>query len=170
MAIPLFMLTICVPLLITGLFAHHIRLPIRISSLPPHEPLPPLTYTFVEDVVAVDGGGRLAFRQAWRERYEASAVLRKLLRDLAIAWGLSGSVAAGAFLAICWTSADDVGYGISYGVPWLWAMAGAWATVHWVRRELRREEREWDRGEVHKETSLHIRDSRTMTQENEPKV
>ncbi|KAF8579714.1 hypothetical protein K439DRAFT_1654493 [Ramaria rubella] len=172
MAIPLFMITICLPLLITGLFAHHIRFPLRVSSLPAYEPLPPGTFTLVEDIVAVDGGGRLPFREAWRARYEASAVMRKLLRDLAIFWGLSGSFAAGGFIAISWTSSDDIGYGIAYGVPWLWAITCAGATALRTRRELDREEREWGGDTGHVEKSLHIRRSPPPAQagETEPKV
>lgn len=157
MAIPLFMLTVCVPMTISGLFPRTFRLPIRISSFPPYHLLPPLTYTIVEDVVAVDGGGRLEFRQAWRRRYEESLVMRKLLRDLALFWGISGNIVAGGFIALAWTVSDDIGYGISYGLPWLWAIVCALVTIWWVRKELEREGREWgDREHVHKEKALNL--------------
>ena len=56
MALPCFMLVFCIPLLITGIWDRHLRVPFRVSSLPANELLPPLTYTITEDVVAVDGG------------------------------------------------------------------------------------------------------------------
>jgi len=143
MALPLLMLSFCVPLLVTGLFPHKIRLPLRISSFPPYVPLPPLTYTLLEDVVAVDGGGHLAFRTALAKRYEHSIRFRKLMRDTAIFWGLTGCVCAAAFIAVAWTTTDDIGYGISYGLPWLWAMIASAITVWWVDKELIKEREEW---------------------------
>ncbi|KIJ27518.1 hypothetical protein M422DRAFT_190877 [Sphaerobolus stellatus SS14] len=162
MALPCLMITICLPLLLTGLFPHRIRMPFRVSSLPSYEPLPPLTYTYVEDIVAVDGGGGLQFRHAWRERYEASTVMRKLLRDMALFWGFGGTLIAGALIAIAWTTAQDVGYGIGFGVPWIWAFVWTPVTVWWSRKELARERREWESAPqlAHREVSLHIKEGK----------
>jgi hypothetical protein len=66
LALPCVMITLCLPLLLTGLFPHMIRLPIRVSSFPHWTPLPPLAYVYVEDVIAVDGGGATEFRQVCR--------------------------------------------------------------------------------------------------------
>lgn len=63
MALPCTMLVLTLPLLITALLPYCVRLPWRVSSFPPHQPLPPLGYCYVEDVVAVDGGGCTEFRQ-----------------------------------------------------------------------------------------------------------
>ncbi|TCD71683.1 hypothetical protein EIP91_005449 [Steccherinum ochraceum] len=156
MALPLFMLAICIPMVISSL-DHNFRLPFRISSFPPYHPLPPLTYTIVEDVIAVDGGGGLEFRQAWRHRYEASRVLRILLRDVGMFWGISGILVAGACIAVAWTTNDDIGYGIGYGIPWLWAFVCTPITIVWAKRELERERREWhDVVHVHREKPLHL--------------
>ncbi|KAH8091694.1 hypothetical protein BXZ70DRAFT_1011098 [Cristinia sonorae] len=156
MALPCFMLTMCIPMFISSL-PREFRLPVRISSFPPYHPLPPLTYTLVEDIIAVDGGGLLEFRQAWRHRYEASRVMRKLLRDLGIFWGLSGIIVAGACIAVAWTTSSDIGYGIGYGIPWLWAFVCTAITVAWVHVELERERREWhDVVRVHREKPLHL--------------
>ena len=87
MALPCFILCFSIPLALTGIFDRRIRVPFRVFSLPAYQPLPPLTYTLVEDVVGVDGGGHLAFRHAWRHRYDASRIVRGLLRVTAIAWG-----------------------------------------------------------------------------------
>jgi len=157
MALPCFMLAICIPMFISGLFPRSFRLPFRISSFPPYHVLPPLTYTIVEDIIAVDGGGGLEFRQAWRHRYEESRVMRKLLRDIALVWGTTGIVAASAFIAISWNVSDDIGYGISYGLPWLWAFLCTFITIWWTRKELRREEMGWaDVRKVHREKHLDL--------------
>ncbi|KAI0030587.1 hypothetical protein K488DRAFT_24919, partial [Vararia minispora EC-137] len=150
MALPCVMITFGLPLLITGLFPNKIRLPVRVSSLPSGRPLPPLVYMYVEDIVAVDGGGGQAFRQAWRTRYEESRVMRKIVRDCSVAWGLSGVLLGGAFIAIDWSIDVDPAYGISYGLPWLWAFTAAGATAVFVSRGLERERREWVAPKVHK--------------------
>ena len=161
MALPCFMLSFCIPMLISGLFPSHFRLPFRVSSFPPRHPLPPLTYTLVEDVIAVDGSGGLEFRQAWRYRYEASRVMRKMLRDVALFWGTTGILIAIALIIVAWMSSHDVGYGVGYGIPWLWAFVSTGITIFWVRKELDRERREWgDHLNVHREKPLHLVESR----------
>ncbi|KAK7676645.1 hypothetical protein QCA50_020388 [Cerrena zonata] len=161
MALPCFMLAFCIPMFISGLFPSHFRLPFRVSSFPPRHPLPPLTYTLVEDVIAVDGGGGLEFRQAWRYRYEASLVMRTLLRDLALFWGISGVLIAIALIIVAWMTSHDIGYGLGYGMPWLWAFASTGITIVWVRKELERERKEWgDLVHVHREKPLHLVESR----------
>lgn len=158
MALPCFILVMCIPMLISGIFPNHFRMPFRVSSFPAGHVLPPLTYTIVEDVVAVDGGGLLEFRQAWRSRYEASRVMRKLMRDIALLWGISGVLVGGALIAIAWTTAEDVGYGLGYSMPWLWAMVLTVATIVRVKLELERESREWEDVTVHKEKPLHLKE------------
>ena len=171
MALPCTMLVLTLPLLLTGLAPYRVRLPWRVSSFPARQPLPPLGYCYVEDVVAVDGGGRTEFRevrhlsspppslsipvclfilsngtdpQAWRTRYEESQPIRHLIHHLSLTWGLTGTLLAGALLAACWAAPSiDTAYGLGYGVPWLWAFLGGAASVTWVRMELRRERREW---------------------------
>lgn len=156
MALPCMMLTICIPMLITGIWVHDIRVPFRVSSLPPRAILPPLTYTIVEDVIAVDGGGLLDFRQAWRHRYEESRIVRKLCRDTAIAWGLTGTVLAIGLIFAAWYAPTDTGYGVSYGMPWAWAFAGIPLTVWWSVKQLEIERAEWDQPYVHRERPLKL--------------
>ncbi|KAI0697271.1 hypothetical protein BC835DRAFT_1270549 [Cytidiella melzeri] len=155
MALPCFMLVFCVPLFITGLYPGRIRVSFRVSSMPANKPLPPLTYTITEDVLAVDGGGRLAFRQAWRRRYEVSRCMRRLLRIIAIAWGLSGCVVASVLIATSWSTPMDVGYALGYGIPWIWvAVLSIW-TIRFVHRQLDVERQAWQDG-VREEVVLPV--------------
>lgn len=147
LALPLTMITLTGPLLITGLFPHKIRFPLRVSSLPAFSPLPPLVYCIVEDVVAVDGGACTAFRQAWRVRYEESAVMRGVVRWTSVMWGATGCVVAGGLIAAAWLTTIDDAYGLCYGIPWAWALLMGVGTVAWVRTELARERREWRSGQ-----------------------
>ena len=180
MALPCTMLVLTLPLLITGLLPYRVRLPCRVSSFPPRQPLPPLGYCYVEDVVAVDGGGRTEFRQvrsppslfprtmshplaqAWRTRYEESQVIRRLVRQLSVAWGLSGLIVAAGLLAACWAATVDTGYGLGYGIPWLWALLLGAFTIARVHAELAREKREWTArvAEVHRARRLRIREGK----------
>lgn len=163
MSLSCFMITFCFPLLITAIWPHKLKMPFRVSSMPPYTGLPPAVYTLVEDIIAVDGGGCVEFRQAWRIRYEHSAIMRRIVRVTSLWWGASGMIFAGAFIAVAWTTPDDIGYGIGWGLPWLWAMVSATITVWWVSKELKRETEQWAHPGVHKVFSLHI--SQTIDEE-----
>lgn len=142
------------PLALTGIWDRRFRIPFRVSSLPAYQPLPPLTYTIVEDVVAVDGSGRLAFRQAWRHRYEASRVMRRLLRVTAIAWGVTGCVVAGALIVAAWTAPTDTAYGLGFGMSWIWALIMIAWTLVYVNNQLIFERDNWEH--VRKEVTLCV--------------
>ncbi|GJE91564.1 hypothetical protein PsYK624_077140 [Phanerochaete sordida] len=143
MALPCVMLTFSLPLLLTGLLPNRLRVPWRMSSFPAYRPLPPLTYTIVEDVIAVDGSGGLRFRHAWAHRYQASAALRALLRATALGWGASGTLVAAGLIVAAWLAPRDTAYGLGFGVPWIWALACTAATLAYTRRMLRRERALW---------------------------
>ena len=141
-------------MLISGVLDRRITLPLRVSSLPPKSPLPPLTYTIVEDVVAVDGGGGLAFRHAWAHRYQTSRVIRRTLRNTALWWGASGIVVGAALIAAAWTAPENTAYGLGYGMPWLWAMVGAATTIAYVHEKLAEEARDWPG--AHRDVQLRV--------------
>lgn len=150
MALPCFILCFCIPFALTGIWDRRFRAPFRVSSLPAYQALPPLTYTIVEDVVGVDGGGRLAFRQAWRHRYEASRILRRILRITAIIWGVSGCVVAVALIVAAWTAPVDTAYGLGFGLSWLWAFI-----LTYVHNQLTVERQDWESG-VRKQVTLCV--------------
>ncbi|KZV65720.1 hypothetical protein PENSPDRAFT_655511 [Peniophora sp. CONT] len=160
MSLPCIMIAMGLPLLVTGLLPHKISIPFRCSSLPAGRPLPPIAYMFVEDIVAVDGGGGQEFRQAWRTRYEESRIMRKIIRDASIGWGLSGVLLGGALIAIDWTVDQDTGYGLGYGIPWLWGICGTIGTSIVVHYALKKEAEEWVAPKVHKERILPIEEGR----------
>ncbi|PIL22972.1 hypothetical protein GSI_15669 [Ganoderma sinense ZZ0214-1] len=154
-----FIIVFCFPLLITSFWPHKLKMPFRVSSMPPWTGLPPAVYTIVEDIVAVDGGGCVEFRQAWRIRYEHSTRMRHIIRVTSLCWGATGCALAAALIAIAWNTSDDVGYGLGWGIPWIWAIVSAAITVWWVRKQLGRESREWAQPGAHVVLNLHIRQS-----------
>lgn len=117
--------------------------------MPAGQLIPPLTYTITEDVVGVDGGGKLAFRYALCRRYMVSQVMRRIMRITALVWGLSGCIVATGLIVAAWTAPTDVAFALGYGVPWVWAMLLALWTLFYVRRQLAIERHEWDRGVRH---------------------
>jgi hypothetical protein len=166
------MLVLCLPLFITSLFPHTIRMPVRISSIPHRQPLPPLGYVFVEDIIAVDGGGGSTFRQGWRARYEASLPVRRLVRHLSLLWGITGVLIGAALIAAALiVPSVDVGYGVGYGIPWLWGLTLAVFTWGWARKEFVKEGREW-KVQVPKEHPLPMKGGssarNSMTESSHP--
>jgi hypothetical protein len=157
MSLPLVMCVLCFPLLVTGLFPHKLRIPFRISSLPAWKPIPPFAYFFVEDVIAVDGGGCTEFRQAWRIRYEESHLMRHHLRAVSLMYGISGGLVAAALLTTAWVAPTDTEYGLCWSMPWLWAMITGTTNIVWTNRMLARERADWSWSPtIHRERTLPI--------------
>ncbi|MCJ1384830.1 hypothetical protein MMC17_007948 [Xylographa soralifera] len=123
---------------------------IRISSVPAGSPTRPGVYCIIEDVIAVDASGGVAYREALDERYRASAKFRHMLWRLNWWWGCCGMIVGVVLLGvIVGLKGDGDGtwqVGVGWGVPWGMAALGAWGTVRWVRKELLREREEWERG------------------------
>jgi hypothetical protein len=108
----------------------------------------PLVYTFVEDVIAVDGGAGKTYRKALRERYAASARFRRLLVQLNWFWAVGALVDGIATLVVVWTVPEVVAYGVGWGSPLVFCVVWVWITLVWVRRGLREEKKQWVRAEL----------------------
>lgn len=110
----MFLLIMAFLLLSTG-YLHHagIMSPWRISSTPGRYTYTfrPLTYTLVEDVVAVDGDAGRAYRQRLAVRWQQSARFRALLARLNWLWGVGALVGGSMTMAVLWTTSQDVAYG-----------------------------------------------------------
>lgn len=87
-------------------------IPFRISSLPRGSTARPLVYTIIEDIIGVDGGGRVAFREDLNRRYEASPLFRQMLYRLNAFWGFGAVAVAGIVTALLWTIPGEVAFGI----------------------------------------------------------
>ncbi|KAI9816930.1 MAG: hypothetical protein M1827_001575 [Pycnora praestabilis] len=121
------------------------RTPVRISSIPPGAPLRPPVYTIIEDIVAVNGGGGKAYRQALDDRYLASPLFRKMLAELSLFWGIGGFVVGIVLIVLIGTIDEQVVYGLAWAVPWIWVAACTPLTIGWVRRRLAQEKASWKR-------------------------
>jgi hypothetical protein len=142
-ALPLtvLLLYVCFELILVEiLMAANIRAPFRCSSVRKGDILKPGVFIIVEDVVAVDGKQGRAFRQAWSERYESSAVMRAHLKKMDWLWGCTGL----AVVAVVWgvvfgVDNKEIGYALGFALPWVWAGAMTVLTISMSKSMLRRE-------------------------------
>ncbi|KAL9105656.1 MAG: hypothetical protein Q9227_009205 [Pyrenula ochraceoflavens] len=118
--------------------------PIRLSSTPKGVVAPPLVYHIIEDVVAVDGGGKLRFRDALHDRFEASPRFRRMLWHLTNFWGLPTAFMGAILIALIFTVDKEVAYGLGWGVPTVWAAIWTVITIIWVKAELKLEYDKWE--------------------------
>lgn len=97
----LLLLQVCTQLLATTVLVHvRAPYPFRFSSMSRGDVARPALYTIIEDVVAVDGGQGLQFRELFNQRYLASMPIRKLLREMDLLWGVSGVAVAAALVGL----------------------------------------------------------------------
>ncbi|RVX74052.1 hypothetical protein B0A52_01883 [Exophiala mesophila] len=115
----------------------------RISSHVKNSICPPLTFSMMEDICAVDGRGGKRYRQAAMARYNASPRFRALMLQLLWFWSISAIVVGAAIIAAIWLTTDDIAYGVGWGAPNVWAGIWIWITVLWVQRSLRIEKETW---------------------------
>lgn len=90
----------------------NLRIPFRISSLPRGALARPSIYTIIEDIVGVDGGGRLDFRERLNTRYEASPMFRRMLLRLNAFWGFGAVTLAGTLMGVVWVIPGTVAFGV----------------------------------------------------------
>lgn len=130
-------------LLVDTLRLFRVPAPMRMSSVPKGAQLRPCIYTMIEDVVAVDGSGGTAFREALNRRYEASHVFRTMLRRLGVFWAVGAEAMAVVCTILIFTVSDDVAFTIGWSVPFAWAGVWALCTIWYVKRELKKEDKVW---------------------------
>lgn len=117
--------------------------PVRISSIPKGSQLRPGIYSVIEDVVAVDGSGGTAYREALNKRYEASHVFRAMLRRLGAFWAFGAETMAVVLTVLIFTLQHEAAYVVGWAVPFIWA--GVWVaiTMWYVKKKLREEKVAW---------------------------
>ena len=116
----------------------------RMSSHVKGAMTPPIIFSIIEDVVAVDGGGGQRYRTALMMRYNTSPKFRALLRHMTWFWGVPSLVVGIALMALIFTVKREIAYGLGWGVPTVWAGIWTLITIYWVKRVLRDEQRGWN--------------------------
>ena len=117
-----------------------LHIPIWLSSVPPGEKMRPGGYYIMEDVVAVDGGGRSAYRKALRERYQSSGIFRKLVREMTIHWAVGGLLFIAVNAALTFNLPLNIAFGVTFGWIPIWALTWFIIAFLWIQRRLKQEE------------------------------
>ncbi|KPI35695.1 uncharacterized protein AB675_1288 [Cyphellophora attinorum] len=124
--------------------------PFRLSSTAKGEIVKPCAYYFVEDVLAVDGKGGRAVREAMAARYNASPRFRRMLFVQSIFFVFPMLILAAGLtvVAVLHAISRPIVFGVCSGVPWIWVVM--WALISWamVKRDLRREREEWSKNQA----------------------
>jgi len=118
------------------------KLPFRFGSVDAGNVVRPAVYYIVEDVVAVDGGGGLEYREAFVARYDGSPIFRKMIWDLSVVWMLYFYVFAVLFTILVFKLPISSVYAVGWAGPFpLAGLMAVWTIFH-VKAELRREKEE----------------------------
>jgi hypothetical protein len=110
------------------------RLPFNMSSTPKGSPWRPALFGFIEDAGAIEGQGGVEYRKQLMKRYEMSPRFRRMILLLGIA-----SVATVLIMVID----TDIGFGLGWGLPYIFAGIYVFFTVRFVRSQVARERAEW---------------------------
>ncbi|CAF4385871.1 unnamed protein product [Rotaria socialis] len=113
--------------------------PIWISSLPPGHKMRPAGYYIMEDIVAVDGGGRSAFRKVLNQRYESSPIFQCLVYEMTVFWATGALVFIGVSVAFAFGTSLNFAFGATLIWFPVWGLLGFLPTVLWVQRRLSQE-------------------------------
>ncbi|KAI0011572.1 hypothetical protein F4779DRAFT_572284 [Xylariaceae sp. FL0662B] len=154
--LPLFFIEVGALALATGLMAARgLPTTCRVSSVPQGHPIPPVLLTFIEDVVAVDGGAGQTYRRRLLDRYRVSARFRALIKGINWFWGVGCMMTGAGTLAVVWTVPEVIGYGIGWGAPLGFTIIWTFITILWVRRGLKVEKKRWA-AELRRRSGQHV--------------
>lgn len=145
MPVPLLILQLGAQLVFSGvMYSMGVRARFRVSSVAPGERVLPAVYTFVEDVVAVDGGAGKTYRMRLRERFDASPMFRSMIVRLNWLWGVGGLIDGIGTVVVIWAvPEEEVAYGVGWLSPLVFVAIWAYITVYWCQRSLLIEKERW---------------------------
>ncbi|KAI1379628.1 hypothetical protein F4677DRAFT_409813 [Hypoxylon crocopeplum] len=144
MPLPLFFIEVGALAVATGwMDMRNMHATCKVSSTPKGAPIPPVLLTFIEDVVAVDGGAGKTYRKRLLGRYKISKHFRALIRGLNWFWGVGSILVGAGSLAVVWTIPEEIAYGIGWGAPLGFTIIWTCITILWTRRSLRTEKKRW---------------------------
>ncbi|KAI1086374.1 hypothetical protein F5B19DRAFT_498420 [Rostrohypoxylon terebratum] len=144
MPLPLFFIEVGLLAIATGFMdAMNLHATCKVSSTPKGAPIPPILLTFIEDVVAVDGGAGKTYRERILNRYKISKHFRALIRGLNWFWGIGSLLVGAGSLAVVWTVPQEIAYGVGWGAPLGFVIIWLAITIPWTHRSLENEKRGW---------------------------
>jgi hypothetical protein len=102
----------------------------------------PAILAFVEDAGAIEGQGGVEYRAAVMKRYEVSPRFRRMLLLLSWGWGL-GLFCIAIVSTVLIMVLSEIGFGVGWGVPWVFSAGWVIFMVIFVKAQLRKESAEW---------------------------
>lgn len=118
-------------------------LPFNMSSSDKGTPWKPALLTFVEDAGAIEGQGGVEYRRQVMKRYEVSWRFRRMMLTLTWAWGIMLICIATVATVLIMELNEDIAFGVGWGLPWAWCTGWGFASVAYVKYQLRTEKAEW---------------------------
>jgi hypothetical protein len=91
----------------------NIRAPFRISSIAAGSPLRSGVFYLIEDIIAVDGDGGMAFRIRLNRRYDSSPEFRNMLHCVTLFWAIPAVLVSGGTMGAAYVVSPDIGYVVS---------------------------------------------------------
>lgn len=148
-------------LIVDALRYFQVPAPVRISSIPKGAQLRPAIYSIIEDIVAVDGSGGTAFREALNKRYEASHVFRAMLRRLGVFWAFGCQGMAVVTTILVFTIQHEAAYCVGWSAPFVWAGVWTLVTYIYVRGKLKEEKKAWTDEIAEKQGAIALQNTGT---------
>lgn len=121
-----------------------VPLPFNMSSTEKGKPWRPAMVALVEDAGGVEGQGGIVYRSNVMKRYEVSPIFRRLMLVLTWVWGVGLLCVAITSTAIIMTLPVNIGFGIGWGLPYIFGVVWACFTMVYVKMQLRLEKRHWE--------------------------
>lgn len=119
------------------------KLPFNMSSTPKGTPWRPALFGFIEDAGAIEGQGGVEYRQQLIKRYEMSPRFRRMVLLLSWGWGIGLLVVATIATVLIMVVETDIGFGVGWGLPYIFGAVYVFITVKFVRYQLAKERAEW---------------------------
>ena len=113
--------------------------PVWLSSLPPGHKMRPAAYYIMEDIVAVDGAGRSAFRRALNVRYESSPIFQRLVYEMTAYWAIGGLIFVGVSAAFTFATSLNFAFGATLTWIPVWTILWLIPGYLWIQRRLAQE-------------------------------
>jgi len=119
------------------------KMPFWLSSDKPRTIVRPAVYYVLEDIVAVDFGYKRPWREALRNRYDASPLFRRHMRRQTWYWIFQSIIQFAITAAVTWGASYHFAFGWVLGQFFIWAFVAGFGSNRLAVYELRKEHAWW---------------------------
>ncbi|RAL65420.1 hypothetical protein DID88_000988 [Monilinia fructigena] len=119
-------------------------LPFNMSSTEKGKTWRPGMLAIIEDAGGVEGQGGIVYRSNVMKRYEVSPIFRRMMMVLTWFWGVGLIFIAIVSTVIIMTLPENIGFGVGWGLPYLFSFFWVCLTMIFVKSQLRKEKSHWE--------------------------